>query len=34
MIGGKARDNDDLDAELDLKLDADGATIECGNYND
>jgi hypothetical protein len=34
MIGGSARDNDDLEAELDLKMDADGATIECGNYND
>ena len=34
MIGGSARDNDDLAAELDLKMDADGATITCGNYND
>lgn len=32
MIEGAARDNTDLDAELDLKMDADGATISCGNY--
>ena len=33
MVGGKARDNADLEAELDLKMDADGATISCGNYS-
>jgi hypothetical protein len=32
MIEGSARDNADLEAELDKKMDAEGATINCGNY--
>lgn len=32
MIEGNARDNADLEAELDKKMDAEGATIICGNY--
>lgn len=32
MIEGAARDNADLAAELDAKMDAEGATIDCGRY--
>lgn len=32
MLEGSARDNDDLKSELDAKMDADGATIDCGRY--
>jgi hypothetical protein len=32
MIEGAARDNADLESELDAKMDADGATITCGRY--